>query len=71
MVACPTALAASVACQVFLVSVVVRVRGWMVQRRVPGCSCVTAHMLIFFTKSKRFGPFMMKAQMRFSQKRPF
>ena len=31
----------------FLVSVVVRVRGWMVQRRVPGCSFVEAHMSIF------------------------
>ena len=31
---------------VFLVSVVVRVRGWMVQRRVPGCSYVKAHMFI-------------------------
>ena len=29
---------------VFCVSVVVRVHGWMVQRRVPGCPCVNAQM---------------------------
>ena len=36
---------------VFLVSVVVRVRGWMVQRRVPGCSCVFMRMCPFLHKN--------------------
>ena len=35
----------------FLVSVVVRVRGWMVQRRVPGCSCVFMRMCPFLHKN--------------------
>ena len=32
---------------VFSVSVVVRVRGWMVQGRVLGCSCVNVHVSVY------------------------
>ena len=53
---------------VFLSESLSGVRGWMVQRRVLGCSCVNAHVHVY-TKSQRFVPFKIKIQMHFSQKR--
>ena len=55
----------------FLVSVVVRVRGWMVQRRVPGCSYVNAHMFTFTQNPNDLNHFMIKHKCVFHKREFF
>ena len=48
-------------------NVVVRLRGWMVQRRAPGFSCVNAQMCSVTQIPQRFAPLLIRTQRLFSQ----